>query len=197
MIELNLLPDEMKAKKKKMMELQEINLPFVPITVGFIACLIAIHILLIGYTGLQKNTLSKVNREWEAMAPGQKELNELRGRVRQIEAKVTAIDELTKNRVTWASVLNEIRDTIIQNVWISDISLQRQGDQKVLVIEGYVAGSSGEATSTVGKFLHALKGNAKFSSYFRDVKLDGIRSSIVMTYEVMRYRITAPLKEEK
>ena len=86
MIELNLLPDELKIKKKKTLELA--NLPIIPTFLGILCVLIVTHLLLIFCISINKMTLAKSKKEWENFFPKRKEIDTLKEEVKNINANI-------------------------------------------------------------------------------------------------------------
>src|SRR4030042_1157038 len=123
MMEINLLPPELKKKRRKI-ELPDIS--FLPIVAGLLGVIIIIHLLLGSTLALKAKTLKRLERKWEAVLPEKQKADKLKAELTSMRSKVGAIDNLVKNRRSWASRLNDISDAMIPGVWLNKLWLERR-----------------------------------------------------------------------
>ena len=194
MIELNLLPDELKIKRKQSVEWQE--LPIVPVIAWVTVGVIFLHAASVSVVEMNKKYLNTLKEEWGSYEPKRKELDSLKKKVEDVNAKVKAIDELTEGRLIWAKKINSVSDSMLPNIWLSTFSYSDEGNKAVLLLEGYVSGGSEEGTASVGRFINSLKKNENFFSDFEEVELEDIKRSMVEKQEVMKFRLRCPFKKK-
>lgn len=197
MIQLNLLPEELRIKVKKQPVIQFSSLPFLPVAVGGVVFLILVHILsffILGVSTLQLNGLAK---KWKLYEPKKAALGSLMTNVRKNDAVIQAIDDLSAKRVLWARLMNDISDSILSNMWLTNLYFDSKQNEEILMLEGFVAGPNEEATASVGKFINALKENESFYINFTQIEADLIRSSRYENQDVMRFRLVCNFKTVK
>ncbi|MEA3489206.1 MAG: PilN domain-containing protein [Candidatus Omnitrophota bacterium] len=205
MIELNLLPRELRKKKKRQMP----DIKPVPILVGVAGVLVLVHILLallVINNGILLKTLKK---KWERMKPQKEMTDRIARETSELEKRVTAVRALAKPDLSWTTLLSGLNQAMIPNVWLSDLrlsfggraySIRKEGQVPTqLNLTGYALGKSEEATSAVARFINSLKRNKIFFDYFKDVELQNMRSSTVAGEEVMNFNLKCDFKkpEEK
>ena len=194
MIELNLLPEQLKVKKKQKIEWAE--LPIIPVIVWVVILTIGIHALSILFVEMNRGSMKTLKKEWENYAPKKKEMEELTKELSSINAKVSSIEELEESRIVWARKMNNINDSMLPSIWLSSFSLKTGGNTKTtLFLEGFATGVSEEGTASVGRFINSLKHNEEFFSGLEDIELEDMRRSVVEKKEVMKFRLSIPLKE--
>ncbi len=132
MIEINLLPEELKKSQPrfKKFDISGIDFKNVPVTniaaavVGFI---VAIHVLLFLVGITSQGRLSVLSKRYNQLLPQKKESEALKAQVDAINKKVGAIDELMVKRFSWARKLNDLSDSMTPGIWLTELSY----DEKV------------------------------------------------------------------
>lgn len=224
MIEINLLPEELKKKKKKKKEqaarqanLPKIDLrslPFMKILAGVAVLLVLLHILLLAAASYGKKNVISLSAKYNEILPKKKESDALKASAGTLRNKVNAINELMVNRFSWARKLNAVGDSVTPGIWLSQLEYEEKavethqaapkgkkaaGPQitieKYLVISGYASSMGEQGTAQVGKFIKSLKDNGDFYSDFSDIQLGSIKTDRIETQEVMNFRITCLFKK--
>jgi len=209
MIELNLLPEDMRAaRKKKAMPKVNIKLPKIPIvpliiTAGSI--FIAIHLGLFIFHAIQKNRLTSLQAEKQRLMPQEADAQKLRAEVAKLSKKYAVIDSLASGGFLWSSKLSDLSQAVTDGVWLTSLYLQIEApDQKaialstagapvpreVMVLEGTaVSTMPGEETAIVGKFIESLKKHQGFFDDFEEIKLSSIERKKLGEVEVMKFTL--------
>lgn len=145
MIEINLLPEEMKkkARKAQQIDLSSIkvsaqnlkNINFTKTIAVAAGSLIVLHITLFSISVFSRSALSSVKKAADKVMPEKKEYDALKQQVDLMNKKVRAIDDLMVNRFSWARKLNALSDSLTPGVWLTDLSYEeklgeRQAPQK-------------------------------------------------------------------
>ncbi|NQU95404.1 MAG: PilN domain-containing protein [Candidatus Omnitrophica bacterium] len=217
MIELNLLPEELK-KKKKRIELPEI--PFIPISIALIAALVVIQLLLSGWIAATKSQISSLEKTWKDLAPKKTEFESIKKKISAITGKAQTIEYLIDKRVSWARFLNELSDSVTSNVWLTGLSYSEKSGvpvtrasskiktksspnpktktrrERTLTISGSASGRGEEATAYIARFIQSLKDNGDFFKNFNDIELVSIKQDSVADQNVMDFNLACRFKPD-
>ncbi len=221
MIKINLLPEELQ-KKRMIIELPEI--PIIPITIGFVGTLVIIQLFLSSLIFFNAYNVSKLEKKWEILEPKKQELDKLKKGISSSSAKSQAIDALIEKRISWARILNEISNSLIGNIWLTELSYKekiegsapearnskKQQAKKsrktkdvpsynigTLTLSGSSSGKGEEGTATIARFIKALKGNANFFKTFSDIELISIKNGTLAGQDIMNFTIDCKFKPER
>ncbi len=192
MIEINLLPDDVKEARKSVAETMDV--PILPIAGGVVGIVLAIQLIVIFMATGSSMTLGKLKKEMESIGPKKKEILELNSKLNELKNKVQAIDELTGDRLLWAEIMNTLSDSMTQSVWLTTFNYEKRDTQQVLAIEGYSTEASESGTAIIAKLINELKNNPEFFKYFQEIELDSLRSSMYENKEIMRFRLLCTFK---
>jgi Tfp pilus assembly protein PilN len=196
MIEINLLPERLKKKRKGVSLASLLQLPreTIIVLIGSILCLlILLHILLVGVLVIQKMRLSGLSRHWERIAPDKARADALKEDIAKIETKLGSFDQVASQskKIVWAQKLNQLSDALPAGLWLTKLSLS----SGVLIIEGSAISKRGEEMVLVGKFTSLLKNDAGFAKDFKDIELTSINRKLIKSVEVADFVVTALLKD--
>ncbi|MDP3788818.1 MAG: hypothetical protein Q8R48_00265 [Candidatus Omnitrophota bacterium] len=219
MIEINLLPPEIRKRKRKI-ELPDIS--FLPIVAGLLGIIIIIHLLLGMTLALKAKSLKRLERKWATVLPDNQEADKMKSELTAMRGKIDAIDKLIKNRRSWARRLNDISDSMISGVWLNKLWLESRviiqepavktdtgeasgkvkeakAEPKKIVIRslhlnGSAIAAGGEETATIGKFIRSLKDNENFFSDFKDIESASIQRTKLKEEEIMDFELIGYFK---
>ena len=195
MIEINLLPEGLRKKRKKI-ELPEI--PIIPITIGIVGIMVAVQIVLGGALVLCRREIGILDKKWQDLAPRKAEIDRTKKNISLAEKKTQTIEYLMSERLSWARLLNEISDSMTSNVWLNELDYTEKIDksilERVLAISGSSAGKDEEATAHIARFIRALKENENFFRDFNDIELVSIKKGSVSGQDVMDFTLACKFK---
>ena len=198
MIELNLLPVELR-KKKKSIELPEI--PLVPIAIVFVGALLVIQLILGGLIFLSKKQLVTLDKKFEDLLPKKAAFESTRDDLTLTKKKVEAVEGLMEKQLKWSRLLNELSNSITANIWLTELSYEEgmalKNKIRTLTLSGSAAGKSEETTAHIARFIQALKDNEKFFSEFDNIELVSIRKGRVIEQDVMNFTLACSFKLER
>lgn len=184
MIEINLLPESMRKKRRGLRLPRELVLP-----VGFLGGII---LIMLGVTIIQKVTLASLEKRMEVVRAESlqysKELEQIKeyeGLKGQLQRRAEMVTTLDGERKLWVQILEDLDLRLPDYVWLTlvDASQARQGPPQEeaqivspkAVIHGYAFTLSGVAT-----FLERLKDSPFIKgvgfSYFKIEELEGHRN---------------------
>ncbi|MGD2279420.1 MAG: hypothetical protein PVH45_04940 [Candidatus Omnitrophota bacterium] len=202
MIELNLLPKELRKVKKKATALPAI--PVMPVCIGVVAVLVVVHLTFLLLINNNRGLSVKLTENWNQMQPQKKKTDAFFTELNKLQKRVEAIREIAKPDLSWAKILSGLNQAIVANVWLSDFKLtfknggRRDEEQKLPVsldLTGYAVGRSEVALPTVGRFMESLKNNKDFSGYFEEIELEDIRNFNISGEEVMMFKLVCHFKK--
>lgn len=219
MIEINLLPDELKKKKAKKgmkFDLADMALPkisYMPILIGIVGLLVAVYLGLVTISAIKNHTLNKLDKEWKVLLPKKKELDELRAQIKELERKNAIMEELFSSRFIWADKINQLSDTLPEGLWLENLSLTKsrsstsagqkrsgKGSQQrmsgTLELKGSAALPEGDEMIAIGKFIKNLKEEQGFIKDFDNIELSSVQTKKVGRIEILDFLIKCYFKEE-
>lgn len=200
MIEINLLPPELRVKKKEPMKLP--SLPIIPVAAGAICLLIAIQVLLLFFIQIKSVSRDSLKKKITLLSASNKEAMGIDKSLKEISSKVELVDGLLNARFNVAKKLNDISDSMVSGVWLRSLDVKKVAVlnepgvfKETLVIEGSRIISGGSAEGAIGKFVNSLKENASFLSDFDNIELAKEERKKVENTEIMDFVIICHFKK--
>ena len=204
MIEINLLPKELRKKRR-----QETvpTIPVMPIAAGLVAFVIIFHFLLISINYIKNGTLKRLEKKWTEMQPQKKATDKIAQETTELEKRVNAVKKIAKPELNWTRLLSGLNQAIIPGIWLSSMNLDYKGKPynpknpsdhpTKLVLVGYAEGKSEVATTSVARFINSLKRNQDFFGYFDEIELENMRSQAVSGEETMLFHLSCDFKKKQ
>lgn len=212
MIEINLLPAEM---RKKVSPFAQLNLPIfniqklpvLSIAAVFAGVLVVVQVLVIVMNIYSKVTLNTLTKKYDSITPKKREADALKAKSDAITKRVGAIDELMGKRFSWAKKLNALSDSMTPGIWLNEMEYDERSGANVkavkgkasgmpgkLLMNGFAAGIGEQGLALIGKFIKSLKENEAFYSDFNDIELVASKSDKAEGQEVMNFKIGCVFK---
>lgn len=137
MIEINLLPEELKKKESPLKKIDITaaiirNVSFTKLAVIIFGTLAAIHILMFGAGLVSKVRFSVLSGKYSQISGKEKDAIALKARSETISSKKSAIDELMIKRLEWAKKLNDLSDSMVAGIWLTGLSLNEKSVDDVV-----------------------------------------------------------------
>ncbi|MCX5668805.1 MAG: PilN domain-containing protein [Candidatus Omnitrophica bacterium] len=199
MIEINLLPEELRVKTKtKSPEREIVTKPAVfsqeqlfiyaiPILLGALVCA---HIYFAVVSISKNSQLVTLNRKWIELMPQKKALDEFSNEYSTTSADANLVALLNSKRILWAQKLNKLSLNLPSGVWFNEIKISA----KDMIIQGAVISLSKEEVNLINKLLENLKADSEFSRDFVFFELSNVQKEIVGGYDVADFILTGALK---
>lgn len=189
MIEINLLPEELKAGTKG----RKTNLE--PMTLFYLlpiifSLLIVVHIILAVVNIKNNYQLNALNKKWQALEPQRKILQASREEYDTLSADLKEIKQLAAGRINWAEKLNMISLGLTSGVWLNELSLS--GNK--FFLSGSALSLQKQEMSLINKLLTNLKNNPDFFRGFNSLDLDSVQKRTVGGYEIADFTFRGSLK---
>lgn len=195
MIEINLLPEELRRK-----EPSRIVLPDIPIKktlVWAVGVFAGFQILLLGLVFYQKAELFGVRRQVQTLGAANKDITLEKSQTLAVQTKLKQVQALVSRKFSWTLLLNAISDSMTKGVWLRTLGVESVAQKgRVLKIEGSVAGP-GQETALIGKFIKELKGQPLLSDLFAEIELSTMNQKKIKEFDVYDFTLVCTFKKEK
>ena len=214
MIEINLLPEELRKK-----ETVKIALPEIPIKKTLLisaGAVLGLQLLFTLFTFYLRFEEGSLGRGIAALKESDKELQRQKSETIGTYNRLKEVRSAVDRKFRWASLLSELSGSMTKGVWlrtlyVTDEEPKSSSDKKpqpdlvsdkkaphdrYLVLEGSAVGQ-GQETAFIGKFLKQLKDSVFFSGLFADIKPFNINQRRLKDYDVYDFMIYCRFKKDK
>jgi len=174
MIEINLLPEELRKKKSEPsfnlnMEAEKIKFWILG---GAVGILILIVMLLFAGSYIRKAQIDGLLAREKNFSTKFSQVDSINKEITVLKIKMSVLDQLTKRKFLWTEKLNQLSDLILPGIWFTHVYTDSENR---LIIEGSVVSKSEEAMASVGKFMKNLKDDQQFFKDFKNIKLESVQ----------------------
>ncbi|MBU0605219.1 MAG: hypothetical protein KKH77_02895 [Candidatus Omnitrophica bacterium] len=207
MVEINLLPQELKPKPSLFSGINfkglDINsIPILKIAMGIGACLVLAQLAISLIWIVSNAELKSSTKKYNEILPEKTVADALKTKVAYINKRSGAIDELIVKRFSWARKMSLLSDCVTPGIWFSELYYDERpvtdkaktGKPGALIISGYASGAGEQGTALIGKFIKSLQDNKEFYSDMASVDLVSTKSDKVDKQDVMSFRVTCIYK---
>jgi len=131
MIEINLLPQELKRKRKtasfKMPDIDRLTgLPQVLIVSGVVGFMIVAQLLVLGFLAIAGKQLNTAEKRLKEIQPQVTEVRDLKARIKAMDDKLAVLDAVVGRKIRWAKKLSELSDSLTPDVWLTHLVYDEQ-----------------------------------------------------------------------
>jgi len=202
MIEINLLPQELRVKTKEKSPEQVIvataaglsrDKLFIYAIPVLLALFVLAHLYFAAISLVKGGQLVSLKRKWMALTPQKKILDEFSRQYSAVSQDASLAQFLISQRVLWAQKLNKLSLNLPAGVWFNDLTLSKQN----LAIQGSVISLQKEELSLLNKLLDNLKSDQEFFKDFLNFELTNAQKRSVGTYDIADFVLTGVLKDKK
>ena len=192
MIEINLLPPQLRKKRKTAnLVSRTIALPrdtVIALAGGAIFFLLFVHAVLQFVIAIKFVQIKRYERQLEKIAPDKANADRVVQELRVLQAKVIAIEDVAGQRkVLGAKKLNEISNALPPGIWLTRLAFQ----DGLLVMQGSAVSKTKNEMSTVHSFTANLKNEQGFNDSLSNIELGLIKSRKINTTPIADFTITA------
>lgn len=201
MIEIDLLPSELRKSKKASLEMEWLFNKRLPLFI--LAGIAVLHLFLQSITAINTRRLSILEKKWQGMSAQKSEIDRLNRQLSRINREIPLIERLIKNRVLISEKLNRISDLIISGVWLHEIAVKEEkvkgkvDSLQYLVIKGSAASRTQDEPALIGRFMQNLKDDFSFSADFAEIELGPIKKRQIRQTEIMDFILICLFKKEQ
>lgn len=198
MIEINLLPPELRKKKTVPVEFKQIfNLKILLTLLGYV---VLVHTVILTVSFISAKRLDIIKTNWNSLSFQRTKITQLNTDYTDTQQKVLLIEKLIGNRILWAKKLNCLSGLLVNGVWLNQLSLEPQKDNPAriyLTIRGSAASRAKDEPALIGKFIQNLKNSPEFSGDFIEIELGPIKQRQIMQTNIMDFILTGQFNPEK
>jgi Tfp pilus assembly protein PilN len=200
MIEINLLPEELKIKNKG--RVQETPGPksplaqareqiFIYVLAVILILLISAHVYFLSLFISKSSKLNSLNRKWSGLAAQRKALDEFQGTAGSGQ-DAGLLGQLNRQRVIIWQKLNALSLQLPPGVWFDEINFSGTS----LTIQGSVISLEKEEIQLINKLLENLKTSGQFTKDFSGFELSKVQKRTLGGYDITDFILTGGLKSK-
>ncbi len=197
MIEINLLPEELRNRVAKPTKEQPAKVVAKPglqqlilvIPLIFVI-LIIVHIIIASLGVTRYSQLSLLKNKWEKMLPERKTLEEFNNEHMLYSEGSKDIQKLVNERINWAEKLDRLSSILPPGMWLESISVSG----KAFNLHGKVVSLAKEEVSLIRNFVDDLKNKPNFVKNFSTLELSSIKKETIGGYQVADFNLSGVLK---
>ncbi len=193
MIEINLLPPELRSKAKRAETVkptgkQPVYLFY--IIPALLALLVCVHVYVAVTDAVKGRQLASLDNKWRSLEQRRKEVTEFKKEFDAATNNINTIQQLTSQRINYAEKLNKLSLYLPKGVWFVDLVL----DQKNMVLKGSVVSLQKEEFNLINGFIDSLKKDYGFIKDFNSLELSSIQRRVIVAYDIVDFILTGTQK---
>jgi len=187
MIEINLLPEELRPRQVKFIIPPEI---FLLIILSVFSLLVIIHLYLGARLLFKSLHYRSLNRQWVQLESQRKMADEWKQEHKVNSQHSEYVRGLISQRVTVSDKMQILSDALPKGIWFNRLSLK----QKEFLLEGSVISLKKDQMSLLNLFLNFLNKDKRFSKDFVRLELGRMSMRTLGGYPVMDFVLEGGLK---
>lgn len=197
MIEINLLPEELRGKPLKPEKPESVSglaglepkhfLLLLPLAFGILICL---H-LVVGIFGIARSLQAgMLNKKWASLEPERKSVEEFNDKYNFVSEDNQVIQQLLRSRVIWSEKLNALSLGLPSGAWFEGLS----ANSKELFLRGAVVSLNKEELGLIKQLIDNLKNDPAFFKDFISLELGSAEKKTLGAYDITEFTLNAVLK---
>ncbi len=211
MIEINLLPDDLKKKA-----MAHFKLPEFPTSQAFLtgfALFLGLQVLFGVFAFYQRLEIMGLKSRVISLKEENRQTLVHKSEGASYTTKLRQIAFATRRKFYWSSLLNDLSGSMTKGVWLRELSITEveqpvavlkskdskadAGPQKArcLKLSGSAIGQ-GQETAFIGKFVKQLKDNSQFSALFSQIELLNMNQRKIKDLDAYDFDINCIFKSE-
>jgi len=187
MIEINLLPEELKTKAKRASAAENRFLYSIPL---LLAVLICVHIYLAMLILTKSYKLHVLNNTWDGLGPQRKALEDFHKKYDVVASDAKAIQQLAEQKINWSEKLNKLSLILPPGVWFNELIISARD----FVLRGSVVSLQKEEMSLIKQFIDGLKKDNNFFKDFVSLELSSVQRRTIGGYDILDFNLDGSLK---
>ncbi len=188
MIEINLLPEELRRKKTEPLFNLNIDAEKFKFWLGggVIAILVLIIVVFVAGSFIRKAQIKGLLAREKGFSGRIAQIDEINKEITELRSKMAVLDQLTKRKFAWSEKLNQLSDLVLPGIWFTRVYTDNENR---IMIEGSVVSKSEEAMAFVGKFMKNIKDNQQFFVDFKNIKLESVQRGDNADADIVDFKI--------
>lgn len=207
MIEINLLPEDLRRK-----ELMQFKLPEwskLKVYVIAVSVFLGIQLFATVFAFYQKLEILAVRGQIAALKQENPTLMAQKAETAAVGTRLKQIESLTARKFYWASLLSDLSHTITKGVWLREMSVRDAQDGpagspegggsvpkgRQLKLLGSAVGA-GQETAYIGRYVKGLKESSRMTELFDQVEVSNIYQRKAGDHDVYDFELSCTFKKE-
>jgi hypothetical protein len=198
MIEINLLPEDLRNKLVKASKPEVVKNPveglepkhYVVIVPAVLILLIFIHLLLGVFSIVKTGQLHMLRSKWQKLEPQRKALDEYNSEFAAVSEDAQILQQLLRDRIVWSEKLNKMSLKLPRGVWFNSLTV----NQKELVIKGSVVSLNKEELGMIKELIESHKSDPEFIKNFNNLEMVSAEKKTIGSYDITDFTLSASLK---
>jgi len=186
MIEINLLPLELRKSKKATFGFKEFNF-LIPVILGVI---IFVHILLFVLARYKNFQYNLLNKKWQANKVELERLEAWKKENQIINQDYQQIKNISHQRILVYPKLNALGSDITEGLWLRHLKIKG----KVLQLDGSIVSQEARHMAIFNNFCDNLKRDNAFFKDFTSFEIGPLKTRKIANYEILDFIIEAKIK---
>ena len=196
MIDINLIPQKFRKKKKKSIIPGGVNIPLevvVGVSGALIVGLVFIHVIFAGINYSKLSFYHKLQEGWDEVLPMKQNVDVVINEMRKLQQKIGDLEKISvDSKLLWSKKINILSESLPNEMWIRKIALM----DDMFLVEGSAISRQGQEMGTVLNFTSELKNHASFLENLKDLEVGSIYRRNIKKVEVADFIITINLEQE-
>lgn len=190
MIEINLLPDEIKTRAVRQTKISLDPRYFIDMIPFVFAAIILVHVCLAAVVLTGNIQLGMLSGKWAKLNPQRELVGSLNKKFNVLISSNNLIQELGSRRLNWSEKLGSLSLDLPSGVWFNEMLISH----KELALKASVVSLQKQEMSLIKKFIDTLKADTVFSKNFNSIELGSLQKRAIGSYGVIDFTLTARSK---
>lgn len=187
MIEINLLPGELRPKAQAQSQQVFYLLNATPFIFGILIC---IHLFLAALAIFKGSEFLFLNSKWQRLAPQRKILEDFKKEYTTLSEDAQLIQQLTRQRIIWSQSLNKLSSDLPSGVWLNNVSITPSD----FTLSGSVMSLQKNEMALIDELMDNLKNDPVFFKDFKNLDLTSTKRKTIGGYEEVDFTLAGALK---
>lgn len=187
MIEINLLPEELRIKKKSIRLNLQTTVYILPLILGL---LVLLHLYLIIALFVKTSSLRVLDNKSKEFEPKRIIVESFKKEQNLLLEDTKTIQAFSSERINWAEKLNRLSLDLPAGIWFTEVSMVNRN----FVLKGIVLSLQKEELDLINKFFVTLKNDTAFFKDFSGMELSLIQRKVIAVYDVVEFVMSGKLK---
>ena len=189
MIEINLLPEELKPKEERISveQLRKILLFILPAAFGL---LVIVHLFLGGFLLLKSLQHKILNKKWTQLSSQFQKVNEWKRQYNISSQQIEQMDKMLAQRITISDKMQILSKVLPNGIWFNHLNL----NNKEFNLKGSVVSMTKNQMHLLNLFLNRLKEDELFFKDFVRLELGHMSMRILGGFSIMDFILEGNLE---
>jgi hypothetical protein len=187
MIEINLLPEDLRQKRQSSQPSPFDNLVYL---IPLILAVVLIANLYLGFIFISRGQiLAGLERRWKTLEPQRQDVLGMKSEINAESSEAKVVQGYIAKRVLLAPKLNKLSLDLQPGIWFNDLTFGRSS----LLVKASVVSLKMDEMDVINTFLEGLKNDNDFSADLTGVEIGAVQRRTVGSYDVVDFVLTATI----